>query len=180
MYFVRTQGCGVGCYFCDTKYTWKKGEDTTDEYDIIRRANKTQAQWICITGGEPLEQDITDLVHLAHDSNYQVQLETSGMYYNPIVKKIDWVCVSPKNLFANKGITFAGEILNNTHELKCVITKESDIQFYMDQFREYHGLKTFQPMDNKPDLAEYLLSLSGPKIAEWRLMCQQHKIMNLR
>ena len=30
-YFVRTQGCAVGCYFCDTKYTWKASEATVKE-----------------------------------------------------------------------------------------------------------------------------------------------------
>jgi len=180
MYFVRTQGCDVGCYFCDTKYTWRGGLQETDEYDIIRRASKTRAEWICITGGEPLEQNISDLVHLAHDNKYKVQIETSGMYYNPIVEKIDWVCLSPKELFAKKGMKMALGILNYTDEVKCVITSKDDITYYLDQYRDFKGVKTFQPVDNKPELAEMVLNMSSKLAGEWKVMCQQHKLLKLR
>ena len=179
-YFVRTQGCDVGCYFCDTKQSWRKGQDTVDEYDIIGRANQTQAKWICITGGEPLEQDISELVRLAKDSNYKVQIETSGMYWQPCVKDIDWVCVSPKEKFAKKGMGFEYGILQHTDEIKCVITKEADIEYYIKEYADFHGIKTFQPVDNDPKLAEMVLKRNSRTIADWKLSIQQQKVLKLR
>jgi len=179
-YFIRTQGCEVGCYFCDTKHSWRKGDDIVDEYDIIGRANLTKCSWICITGGEPLEQDLSELVRIAKDSKYRIQLETSGMYWQPCVKQMDWVCVSPKNLFAKKGMGFEYGILQHTNEIKCVVTKESDINYYMREFADFHGIKTFQPMDNRAEIAQMILKFPSPKIGDWRLMIQQHKILELR
>lgn len=180
MYFVRTQGCAVGCHFCDTKQSWKAGSDTVDEFDIIGRANGTMARWICITGGEPLEQDLSELVRLAKDSNYKVQLETSGMYFQPCIKDMDWISVSPKELYAKKGLRFRNEILEYADELKCVVTKPSEIDYYVEEYRDFHKLKTFQPVDSDPTLAKHILNRRGSLIADWKLMIQQHKVLDLR
>ena len=151
-----------------------------DEYDVVRRAAQGKAQWICITGGEPLEQDIQDLVKLAHDNGFKVQLETSGMYMQDIVKSIDHVCVSPKQLYAKKGLKENTEILHYTHEVKCVITKEEEIDYYVKHYAEYEGSKVFQPVDNKPEFAEMILKRNGSLILKWKLQIQQHKILKLR
>src|SRR5690349_3622570 len=78
MYFVRTQGCGVGCYFCDTKYTWRPSQQDIHEDDIVSRAVSSNAKWMCVTGGEPYEQDLTTLISLAKQSGLNTQVETSG------------------------------------------------------------------------------------------------------
>ena len=107
MYFVRTQGCSVGCHFCDTKYTWTKDQQTTDEMDIIKRAKKSGVKWVCITGGEPLEQDLALLTVYLKANGFKIQIETSGMFYQSYLKRVDWITVSPKNLFAKKGVELA-------------------------------------------------------------------------
>jgi organic radical activating enzyme len=57
--FVRFQGCRVGCRWCDSKPTWK--HDSKDEwksYDLVKHITGfiPPTQWVCFTGGEPLEQ----------------------------------------------------------------------------------------------------------------------------
>src|SRR4029078_11851126 len=98
MYFVRLQGCDVGCYFCDTKYTWQDKKPDIDEEDICKRAVETGTHWVCITGGEPYEQDLRKLVWTAQWHQLKTQVETSGgapwKDYH-----LDWITLSPKDLF---------------------------------------------------------------------------------
>ena len=87
--FLRLAGCTVGCYFCDTKYSWlaqprNNSEDLTPEEISIRVGALMTHNHLVLTGGEPLEHD-HDLVALTlqkilleHDSN--ITIETSGVY----------------------------------------------------------------------------------------------------
>ena len=175
-YFVRTQGCAVGCYFCDTKYTWKEKDATTKEEDIVERAKEHNAKWVCITGGEPLEQDLTKLVRLLEQNGIKTQIETSGMYYSPIVKEIDWVCCSPKMLYSK--MNFSDQILEDTHEVKCVVTNEKDLKFYVGYFNNFKGVKTFQPVDS--DIIRITKMITKHNLSDWKIMIQQHKILEMR
>ena len=181
MYFVRTQGCSVGCHFCDTKYTWTKDQQTTDEMDIVNRAKKSGVKWVCITGGEPLEQDLALLTVYLKANGFKIQIETSGMFYQSYLKRVDWITVSPKNLFARKGVEFSRAIMDHCNELKCVVTKNGDVDFYIDYFRNLGAnvdYKIFQPVDNSPEIAKMLLDRGD--IDDWRVRCQEQKILNLR
>lgn len=180
MYFVRLQGCSVGCYFCDTKYTWKQSDQTVDELDIIDRVLQSGCRWMCITGGEPLEQDLHKLVELAHRRNIHVQIETSGMYHNNILSSIDWVTVSPKMLFSKK--QFNDDVLGDASELKCVVTKDIDVDYYLERFEMFANMsvpkKIFQPVDNDPKIVDMLLKRKD--IQNWKVMIQQQKVMHVR
>ena len=175
-YFVRTQGCAVGCYFCDTKYTWKESEAITKEEDIVKRVVESKVEWCCITGGEPLEQDLTRLVEMLRHRGIKTQIETSGMYYSPIVKEIDWVCCSPKMLYSK--MKFEDKILEDTHEVKCVVTNEKDLDFYLDYFKDFKGEKVFQPVDS--DKKKVSKMIADRQLNDWKVQIQQHVIMQLR
>ncbi len=57
--FVRLGGCRVGCIWCDTKYSWKqKKKNLYSAYNLAATISKkiVDGTWLCITGGEPLEQ----------------------------------------------------------------------------------------------------------------------------
>lgn len=178
MYFIRTQGCNVGCYFCDTKYTWRPEDAVVSEFDIAKRARRSGVQWACITGGEPLEQEIGLLIHSLKAENVKVQLETSGMYSSAHIKTIDWIVVSPKNLFAKKGIEFNRTMLDFAHELKCVVTKKEDVEFYIEYFQSFEGYKVFQPVDNDKEIAQMLLERED--IPDWKVKCQEQKVFQVR
>lgn len=180
MYFVRTQGCGVGCYFCDTKYTWKEEDAVTKEEDIVARAKATGVKWVCITGGEPLEQDLTLLVKLLHGEGLLTQIETSGMYYHEVLNNIDHVVVSPKDLFAKKGIEPNDLITEHADEVKCVITKQSDIDYYINKYKDFSGTKIFQPVDSKPEIANLVQDMKAKEVGDWLLMSQQQKVLKLQ
>jgi 7-carboxy-7-deazaguanine synthase len=182
MYFVRTQGCDVGCYFCDTKYTWRqmtKPEEMISEESIIKRVQeKAVPKWICITGGEPYEQDLSKLVSLAQQSGYKVHVETSGTEWQDI--PIDWICLSPKDLFSKKKTK--EEFKEKSHEIKCVVTKDSDVDYYLNNYYQYCNTnKPFiiQVVDNNAKLVPMVFDKLS-RLPNTRIMIQQHKILDLR
>lgn len=179
MYFVRTQGCAVGCHFCDTKFTWKKEDQTTHEEEIVKRAVESGCSWVCITGGEPLEQNIVPLIDLLHKAGLLVQIETSGMYIDhDALALIDHVVVSPKDLFSKK--IPADEVTRYADEVKCVITKDEDIDYYLNKYSKFVGTRILQPVDSNPEVAQLVLNRPAKAIQKWLLMTQQQKVLNLR
>lgn len=175
MYFIRLQGCSVGCHFCDTKQSWKKDEQTTKEEDIVRRATELNAEWICITGGEPLEQDLGHLVDLAKKEGLFIQIETSGIQYQECLMKIDQITLSPKTLFTQKPLD--DNVLEIADELKCVITKEEDISYYTKLNVRKNCSKVFQPMSNDPEIAQIIFN-NLPN--HWKIQCQEHTVLKLK
>lgn len=125
MAFIRFVGCSVGktiCNWCDTDFekpvTWRGGgEFTLDELfkwiDDYRH--------ICLTGGEPLDQDLEPIFDRVRKLNeyrsfaneVQIHLETSGT--KPFMQLLSpsenhWVCVSPKPGFIEPVVLSASEI----------------------------------------------------------------------
>ena len=56
--FVRLARCNLRCFFCDTEF------DSFEEMtiaQIVDEVKRHSAKWVCLTGGEPLGQNITPL-----------------------------------------------------------------------------------------------------------------------
>ncbi|MCP2519413.1 7-carboxy-7-deazaguanine synthase QueE [Candidatus Aminicenantes bacterium AC-335-B20] len=95
--FIRLTGCNLQCEFCDTKYAWEGGIEVKVEtiLNTVRNLKeKHNTEWICLTGGEPLIQDIRTLVHQLKSENFKIQIETNGTRYIDI--PVDWYSLSPK------------------------------------------------------------------------------------
>ncbi len=53
--FVRLTGCPLRCRYCDTAYAFHGGNKLTID-DILTEVGKYSAQYVTVTGGEPLAQ----------------------------------------------------------------------------------------------------------------------------
>lgn len=84
--FVRLQGCGLRCRFCDTKYAQDHKGGTETSLGILvdvtaRRAEAVSCEHICITGGEPLYQPVaTMIIELWRKRAYHITIETNGSF----------------------------------------------------------------------------------------------------
>jgi 7-carboxy-7-deazaguanine synthase len=118
--FVRLAGCNLRCPFCDTKSAWSGGRDRTAaeiaaEVRGLRRG--FPARWVCLTGGEPLLQDIGPLVRRLKDDGFLVQVETNGVLEPRFAA--DWYTVSPKPPRYAFHPAFAGK----AREVKLVVSR---------------------------------------------------------
>lgn len=94
--FVRTTGCNLRCWFCDTPYTsWQpEGEHHTwqDVREIVRGY---ECEHVVITGGEPLLQpDVVPLTRALTDAGHHITIETAGTVHRPVAA--DLMSISPK------------------------------------------------------------------------------------
>lgn len=78
--FVRFTGCSLRCAWCDTTYSFYGGDATTVGAIVERVKTFLPVKRVCLTGGEPLDQQDAALALLGAllDDGYECVLETSG------------------------------------------------------------------------------------------------------
>jgi 7-carboxy-7-deazaguanine synthase len=94
--FIRTSGCNLRCWYCDTPYTSWQPEGETLKVDAIL---DQLALWPCkhavVTGGEPIiAPEIEELCERLGHSGYHITIETAGTIFKPV--KADLISLSPK------------------------------------------------------------------------------------
>jgi len=181
--FIRLSGCNLQCPFCDTKYAWEKGEQMTVEQIIGRikqLRNRFAAEWVCLTGGEPLIQDIENLALRLKVERLKIQVETNGTIYRAL--PVDWYTVSPKP----EKYQFQSEYKTKAREVKLVVEKNLEFES-IQKLREAFPNKIpilLQPESNLEwsmlkayDLLKRAVNTGMKNI---RLSLQLHKIFRLQ
>src|SRR5258705_8131631 len=76
-YFIRLGGCDVGCVWCDVKDSWDANKHPLFNIeDLIFNIEKTPANLVVITGGEPLMHNLDELTAALQSKGLETNIET--------------------------------------------------------------------------------------------------------
>ncbi len=191
--FVRVFGCNLRCSWCDTTYSYapSQAESVLTISEIIREVNRYRANYICLTGGEPLLygdksialiEALADLQRIA-----DLHIETNGAIdLKPFIDGISSPKVRyimdvklPGSKEMDKMCLTNMELLRVQDEVKFVIGSEQDFWTAMEILKTYPtvALPLFSPVwETMPPhrLVELMLQNGTSHI---KLNMQLHKII---
>src|SRR5690606_34573913 len=95
-FFIRTSGCNLRCWFCDTPYASWNPEGPTQSVDtLVAAAVESGCQHVVLTGGEPLlPRASVELVRRLRAQSLHVTIETAGTIDRELTA--DLMSISPK------------------------------------------------------------------------------------
>jgi organic radical activating enzyme len=193
-FFLRLAGCDVGCPWCDTKVSWPESahprRSLAELATEAREAAEAGAAFAVITGGEPLQHNLTSLCAAIDAATapcpggpLPLHLETSGVHR--LSGRFDWITLSPKRHRPPRA-----EVLAACHELKVVVHEPADLTFAVTMAEAARSRGTAASEAAAPAL---LLqpgwdSARGQELAvafvrrhpDWRLSLQTHKLLGVR
>ena len=199
--FIRLQGCGVACPWCDTKHTWELKPAQLTEFSLITKkeidknswafatcqdlvnfitANYPQITHIVITGGEPAQYNLIALCEALENIGKDMQIETSGTEQLQITDRT-WVTLSPK-INMPSGKIVLQDAVNRANEIKMPIGKITDIDKLKEFLLTYNVAPNIpiwlQPLSQNPSATQ--LCIREAMANNWRLSIQVHKYLNIR
>tara|TARA_Y100000589_G_scaffold332150_1_gene389718 strand:- start:5728 stop:6321 length:594 start_codon:yes stop_codon:yes gene_type:complete len=175
-YFIRTQGCDIGCHWCDEPNSWSLNKGVKMNYKtIINNIKKSKTNIVVVTGGEPLMHNLEELTSILKVEKYSTHLETSGAY--PITGKWDWITLSPKKVKPPQS-----KIYKMANELKVVIYNKNDFKWALDQSKRVQKdcLLYIQPEWSRSEEIQPLIIDFIQNNPLWRLSLQTHKYLKIQ
>ena len=149
--FVRTTGCNLRCWFCDTPFTsWNPEGSHIAIADLVRQVREFNVEHVVLTGGEPLLQpDCVPLCEQLLAAGHFVTIETAGTVFRSAPASL--MSISPK--LANSAPSRANASRWHTrHEqsrsqpdviAKLIHSREYQLKFVVDQPSDLAEITTY-------------------------------------
>lgn len=165
--FIRLTGCPLRCQYCDTEYAFYDGEKHSLN-DILNSIKQYKANYITVTGGEPLAQkNCFPLLNLLCNKGYTVSLETSGA--------MDIATVDPRvHIIMDIKTPASKEESKNRYDNIESISSKDQIKFVICDRADYDWSKNIINQYSLTEKCECLFSPSHTEVkpvelAEWIL-----------
>lgn len=201
MGFIRLAGCSVGrpylkreiaelglqpyqerciawdgnSFACDTNFKMSKKLTPAEIMSQVPGVER-----VCITGGEPLMHDITELIACAKANGKKIHIETSGTIALDEIRahKPLWVTVSPKE-------NYIRDVLWEASELKILVGNNFNEKQFVDEFADFisTGKVWLQPVNFETQINPVNMQKCvemAHKYPLLRISLQNHKIMGVR
>lgn len=173
-YFIRLAGCDVNCWWCDVKESWDASKHPRcNVKDLVERAVESRAEFVVVTGGEPLLHNLEPLTIRLKEEGLKVHIETSGS--SPLTGSLDWITLSPKRF--KKPLD---EVFPYVDELKVVVLTNKDLQWAIDNAKKCpKGTRLLlQPEWDTPKSIGLIVNYVKEN-PEWGISLQTHKFLNV-
>ncbi len=181
--FIRLTGCPLRCQYCDTAYAFQGGQ-WQDIPAVIAEVKKYAAEYVTVTGGEPLAQKpCLALLESLCDEGYEVSLETSGAMD---VSQVDPRVVKVVDI-KTPG---SGEVERNLWSNLDYLLPHDQVKFVICDQADYEWSKDILAQHQLADRCQILFSPSFTQVkagdlADWilrdqlqvRLQIQLHKYL---
>lgn len=182
--FIRLAACNLRCTWCDTTYSFGRGEPWEIE-TILEKTRELGCKYVCITGGEPLlQKGVHTLINKLCDEGYKLSIETGGSLSIHEVHKdvkviLDIKCpgsgMSDKNHWDNI------PLLKKSDEVKFVLLDRADYEWARNTCQKHQLFNTvtevlLSPVHGKLDSKELIQWMLEDKL-DVRLNLQLHKFI---
>lgn len=188
--FVRTAGCDYRCSWCDSAFTW----DGSAKDDIVMMSHEEIYEQlveiggkafnhVTISGGNPaLLKNIGELVHLLHENDIKVALETQGSKWQDWLTEIDDLTISPKPPSSGMVTNFSilsdllERVNNSSVSLKVVVFDKDDLAYAKKVHKLYPDVAFYVQVGNDDTTTEDDQKLISKLLAKYEWLIDQ--VMN--
>jgi 7-carboxy-7-deazaguanine synthase len=188
--FVRTSGCNLRCWFCDTPFaSWKPEGAHWPVEQVLTNTLALNLRHIVITGGEPMiHRPLIEFCQALRENEKHITIETAGTIYQSL--ECDLISISPKLASSAPSPERAGS-WHATHQARrerpevvkrLIEEHEYQLKFVVDSPSDAEEVLNYiEPFGQAIEHSRVLLMPQGTDVATlqkheaWLVpWCQQH------
>jgi 7-carboxy-7-deazaguanine synthase len=180
--FIRLAGCNLHCRWCDTAYAQDGGTEMSLDI-ILEQVWRINPSYVCITGGEPLQQadELEPLLVSLHKRRAAIDIETNGTLDFERFQPYASICMDVK--CPSSGAQSNLALLNAIRPqdtVKFVVMDEADCKYARDIIATYRirGEIFLSPVygSDYAVISKFILANNLPV----RFQLQLHKIIGVK
>ncbi|HUT39347.1 MAG TPA: radical SAM protein [Methanoregula sp.] len=180
--FIRLAGCNLHCRWCDTAYARSGGMEMTLDI-ILEQVWPMNPSYVCITGGEPLQQadELEPLLVSLHKRGTAIDLETNGTLDFERFLPYASICMDVKCPSSGEQSNLALlDAIRPQDSVKFVVMDETDCRYAQDIITTYRirGEIFLSPVygSDYAIISKFILANNLPV----RFQLQLHKIIGVK
>ena len=137
--FIRLAGCNLHCRWCDTAYAQSGGMEMILDI-ILEQVWRMNPSYVCITGGEPLQQadELEPLLVSLHKRGTTIDIETNGTLDFKRLQPYASICMDVKCPSSGEQSNLALlDAIRPQDSVKFVVMDEADCRYAQDIITSY-------------------------------------------